>query len=389
MKRKIALLITASLLLAGCNTAKESTSSADDSVPAATAAPAATGSQDGTAETGELAEEWMRLQILNATETPNEVYYKRDVYTCGEGADPGNYSTLIDKDKLDYIVSYVEKSADSCVAIRDTGERILDPKSYEGKTYLGYVEMSYVAKDADGNPIGSKYYKLEFFDAYPVEYQEFIDVVNKVMSGEELILGEPMEMSSDLFKSLTGYTDDMVTDGTLEDVLDLYPCDVYSLMNSYADNYLYERNDNIETPDMYMYWPLFRALPREIRSEESTDEEYQKFAEDLAVRLGEDPSDVSKSSNGYLYIANQPFAVVRSNDLPAWFDYEGMPLYLISREVLDGGELVKDDIRTFFYSSDGKFIVMFTGSYMRSWYGDQMDYDYFLNFYTTCSDLLE
>lgn len=389
MKRKIALLITFSLLLAGCNKAPtDSTTSADDPAASSTAASIAGTSQSSTAETGELHEEWMRIMVLNATETSNEVYYETEDFICGEDAVPGSDSTLIDKDKLDYIVSYIENAEDSCISTRETGDVLLKPEDYEGRTYLGSVTMIYISKDAEGNRLETEFIRLELFDDYPREYQEFIYVLNDVMSGEDLILGEPMEMSPDLYTRVTGYTDDMVTDGTIEEYLETYQYDVYQLMNYYSGNYSYFQNDYREIPEQFVNWPLFRVLPREIRSVESTDEEYREFAEELAVALGEDPSSVSENRYGFMFVGNQPFMVLRSCDMPAGYNYEGMPLYLVNREYLDGGELVRDTICSFFYSKDGKFIVMFNGSYIRSWYGEQLDYDYLLDFYQTCSDLL-
>ena len=44
-------------------------------------------------------------------------------------------------------------------------------------------------------------------------------------------------MSAEFYKRITGVTDEMVNDGTVEDYLKLYPTDVFSLLNEYADNY--------------------------------------------------------------------------------------------------------------------------------------------------------
>ena len=404
MKKKlVATLLLTAVVFSGCQntpdtTVTETYESPDTSIPTTESEE----TEQETYVTGTPYKEYLDIHIINATYTPNEVYFKEIRYCRSENEDQ-DHSVFLDisRQKIDYIVSYLE-TADVPDTFRRTGDGLLSPDDYEGHTYLGQVIIDYHAYDKDepGRPASEvKSFAIEIFDEFPEGYQEFIDTINEDCGEEPIILGEPMKWSTDLYMKLSTFTDEMVNDGTVEDFLKLYPYDVYSLMNELATNSGYIEDENgIEEKDHYLfdddiimyYWPFFRALPREIQSVESTDEEYRKFAENVAARFGLDKSMVHETQSGDIYIENLDVTIYKST-AKLLFKYEQEErgtYYLVDKTIYDGGELVKDDIRTFFYSSDGKFIIMLNGSYMKSYYGNVLDYTYMMDFATTCGDLI-
>ena len=402
MKKKlITMLLLTSVVFSGCQKTPETTpSDTDESVPDTSVSTTETDRE--TYATVIPYEEYLDISIINATETPNEVYFQDLRYCRSEDPDYDHrYFHDISRQKIDYIISYLE-TTDVPDTFRYSGEKLHSPEEYEGHTYLGSVEIAYHLYDKPGpsrSSAGFKYVAIDIFDEFPEGYREFIDAINEDCGDEPIILGEPMEWSTELYMRLSGFTDETVNDGTVEDFLKLYPYDVYSLMNkmSKSSGYIEDENGS-EKKDYYLfdddfimyYWPFFRTLPREIRSVESTDAEYLKFAEDVAERFGLNKSMVHETQYGDIYIENLDVTVYKTTD-KLTFEYEQEErgtYYLVNKTVYDGGELVKDDIRTFFYSKDGKFIIMLNGSYIESYYGKELDCMYLMDFATTCGDLI-
>lgn len=395
-KQTVALLLLTSVVFSGCRKAPDSTpADIDESVPVNSVSTSVTGNPD---------EEYLDVYLVNATYTPNDVYFREIRYCRSEDKDSDNtYFLDISREKIDYIVSYLE-TADVPDAFRYSGENLLSPEEYKGHTYLGRVEIAYYAYDSGSQNRTATAFKsvvVEIFDEFPEGYQEFIDTLNEDCVDEPIILGDALEWSTDLYMELSGFTDETVNDGSIEDFLKLYPYDVYSLMNTLATSSGYI-SDGVTTEwkEHYLfddelimyYWPFFRTLPREIQSVESTDTEYREFAEAVAARFGLDKSLVSDTRYGTLYIEDLDATVYRTTDNYAYpFKYEQEDrgtYYLIDKTSYDAGELVKDDIRTFFYSKDGKFIIMLNGSYIESYYGNELDLMYLTDFATTCGDLI-
>ena len=323
--------------------------------------------------------ETIRIKILNATDAPNGVYYKE--FEFRTGITRRNVETEIQDELFGYLLSYVETIPDTdVVATGDKGAYM--PDDYKDHVYLGKVEMIHVTYGEDNKCIDYLETEKELFDAIPDDYESFISALNEFSDeDEQILIGEPMVMSPELYSAITGFTDDMVTDGTIEDYLKYYPTDVYSLMNDYATNYSsyyeYFKQPDAEAPDFLACWPAYRALPKEIRSVESTDEEYQKFVDDVKKSFNYDP-------NGK---APLPVTVYRSTDLPYGYVYEGYPLDLVDYRHIDG-EYVFQDNYTFFYSRDGKFVVCLSGSFQYPYGAGALTLYEVTDIYMQCKDLL-
>lgn len=147
-------------------------------------------------------------------------------------------------------------------------------------------------------------------------------------------------------------------------------------------------NADKTTETYYCNEPLWSILPTEVRYEDSDETEFLKFTQDLAVAMGFDPENAAIDKWGVGYIEGSDIQIFRSCDIPSEYEYEGDPLFLVSYEYLDGGELVKDFRRTFFYSSDFKFVVALNGSYVRSYWGEFYTEDYIMEIYNRCEPLL-
>ena len=138
----------------------------------------------------------------------------------------------------------------------------------------------------------------------------------------------------------------------------------------------------------YCNEPLWSLLPTEVRCEESTEEEFLKFTQDLAVVMGFNPDNATIDQWGVGHFRCPDVQVFRSCDIPREYEYEGNPLFLVSHEYLDGGDMDKDTRCTFFYSKDFKFIVVLNGSYVKSYWGEFYTEDYILEIYYQCESLL-
>ena len=407
-KELVALTLLTSVVFSGCQKNPDITpSDTGESAPDTSVSTTETDATDHSAyPTGIPYEEYLDVNIINATDTPNEVYFKELRYNrCDDKNDDNSYYIDISREKIDYIVSYLE-TADVPDTFRYSGDEILSPEEYEGHTYLGRVEIAYYSYDKAGpnrSANAGKFFAVEIFDEFPEGYQEFIDTINEDCGEETIILGEPLEWSTDLYMKLSGFTDETVNDGSIEDFLELYPYDVYTLMNRLATGSGYYEHENgyrekkehylFEDEFIMSYWPFFRTLPREIQSVESTDAEYQKFAEDVAARFGLDKSTVKDAINGdYKYIDGLNITIYRTTENSTYpYEYEQEErgtYYLVEKVIYDGGDYVQDDIRTFFYSKDGKFIIMMNGSYIESYWEEELDCKYLMDFASTCGDLI-
>lgn len=147
-------------------------------------------------------------------------------------------------------------------------------------------------------------------------------------------------------------------------------------------------NTDKSTKTYYCKDPLWSLLPTEVRCEESTEEEFLKFTQDVAAAMGFDPDNAVIDQWGVGCFGCPDVQVFRSCDIPREYEYEGDPLFLVSHEYLDGGDMDKDNRRTFFYSKDFKFIVVLNGSYVRSYWGELYTEDYILEIYYKCENLL-
>jgi hypothetical protein len=323
------------------------------------------------------------IEVLNATDAPNGVYSK--AVNCVVDGDTG---IKITREQAEYIISYVKNIEEpACAKDRRKDYGMYSEVSGE-HDYLGSVYIHYFLETRDG---GTKYYSenKQLFDEYPEGYEDFIKLINEIDSNEQIILGEPLVMSGDAFSKITGFTDDMVTDGTIGEFLDKYPIDIYYLMN-YPNGYKFFRiNSETYITDVFEYWPMFRALPTEIRNVESTEAEFQAYVEALAKALGADPSKVSDFERGGKIIAGQGLVIYQTCDIPGIYEYsDTLPYHLVDHNYYDGGSMDQDERHTIFYSPDGKFAIAVNGCLERSYLGEWIQPAELYEFYLKIADLV-
>ena len=138
----------------------------------------------------------------------------------------------------------------------------------------------------------------------------------------------------------------------------------------------------------YCNEPLWSVLPTKVRSEDSTEEEFLKFTQDVAAAMGFNPDDAKIDNWDVGHFGCSDVQVFRSCDIPSEYEYDGTPLFLVSHEYLDGGDMDKDTRCTFFYSRDFKFMVVLNGSYVRSYWGELYTEDYIMEIYNQCEGFL-
>ena len=191
MKKKlITMLLLTSVVFSGCQKTPETTpSDTDESVPDTSVSTTETDRE--TYATVIPYEEYLDISIINATETPNEVYFQDLRYCRSEDPDYDHrYFRDISRQKIDYIISYLE-TTDVPDTFRYSGEKLHSPEEYEGHTYLGSVEIAYHLYDKPGpsrSSAGFKYVAIDIFDEFPEGYQEFIDTINEDCGDEQIIL---------------------------------------------------------------------------------------------------------------------------------------------------------------------------------------------------------
>ena len=339
------------------------------------------------------------IEIVNATECSNEVYYKS--LTCSL---EGGEGITITEDQMEYIISYAHDLKEPDYVEYMSHNDMRYKEEFEKHNYLGRISVTYYTETVTG----AMRYHWEWkrlFDEFPEGYEDFIKLVNDLDSGDDIILGEPMVMSPELFTRITGITDDMVTDGTVEEVLNKYPFRVDQIIEQYpygfAESYV---NSEVTVSQLIEYWPLFRSLPTEIRNEQSTEEEFQAYAEEVAKAMGLDPSaagdymyGITKvggklvdGNTGEKYKTFDSVIVYQTCDIPEEYEYsDTLPYHLVSHTYLDGGDFDQDVRRTIFYSPDGKFAIVVFGcletSYASHWIQPAELYE----FYLKIADLVE
>ena len=241
-KKTAALLVAAVFLLCGC----------------------------GKAYAFVIRKDTIKVQIINATDSSNGVLVKTvDCVTDENKITEGKH--LITRAQFDRIYSYIESIKNPDFLDKKEDNYTLYSQAYEDHTYLGRIKVTCVSElnglDHQAHDVVRT---VDIFDEYPEGFDEFIKLINEIEPEEPVMTGKPLTMSAELYKKLTGYTDDMVTDGTVEDVLRVYPVDLYHLMTRYADHSLnYSIRQDIPVRQVFRYWPLFRSLPVKIKMQQS------------------------------------------------------------------------------------------------------------------------
>ena len=327
----------------------------------------------------------LSIKIINATDAPNGVYFKS--FECSiDGED----SIKATQEQMDYIVSFIQNI--EVPSFEKDIEKWGDCYSElsDEHTYLGRVEIRYYLVDDDGDKKYQHPLERDIFDVFPEGYEDYIKLMNELDTDEEIILGEPLTVTADLIKNVMGYTDDLVDDGTIEEVIQKYPVDVYHLMNAFYNGAYLLVNSEVTLEEIFWYWPMFRVLPNEIKNVQSTEAEYQAYVEEVAKAFGADPSEITDYRYGGKFIPSQNVVVYRSCDISESMEYsDTMPLHLIHHCYLDGGELDKDERYAIFYSPDGKFVIAIArGCLEKSYYSDCLEPNELNEYYLKIKDLV-
>ena len=375
MKRKAtALILTAVFVLTGCGKGTKTIDTTDvtDNTEDVTI------SSSTVTETEKIITESLEIDISNYTDTANGNYETR---FCFESDKENGETeiTSIPREKIDYLVSYIQEMDIPSEYRMDIDDYIED---HEGHTYFGYVYLEY--RSTSGKLI---YLYCNLFDQYPEGFTEFIDTLNEIDDeNEDIIFGEPIEMTPVLFNELSGCSDEKVTDGTAMDVYLAGDWDLYSFM------WCCRNNGFKGAEQQWSDWPITRSIPTEVRNVESTEEELRKYAEAVAAAVGTDPSNINDDGMGGLSVVwnerddhffDSGVIIYRTCALPDYYEYGETPDYICHAWYLDGGEYRKEDKYHAYYSKDGKFIILFSG-----WNLDGT-HDSMMEFTIACKDLLE
>ena len=381
MKRKLTALVLAAAFITGCgNTAKTiDTVDVTDNTESVTTSSESTASETSATETETQAitSEYLTIEVSNYTDAANGNYETR-YYFSSDKEHGETEITSIPREKIDYLVSYIK---DIDIPQEYIQESDYDYLACEGGTYLGRVYLKY------SNSSEKISMNCQLFDQYPEGFEEFIDALNELDDEhEDIVFGEPIEMTPELFNELTGCSDEKVTDGTAMDVYLADEWDLYTFM------WLCRQNGFKDAEQQWADWPITRSIPREIRNVESTEEELRTFAGDVAKAVGADPANITDDDMGGLNVvwnegADHLFysgvTIYRTCALPDYYEYGETPDYICHAWYLDGGEYRKEDKYHAFYSKDGKFVMLFYGWNLEGTYNTMME------FTVACKELLE
>ena len=194
-KKTTALILAAVFVLTGCGKGTKTIDTADitDSTDNVIT------SSSTEKETQETVTEYLEIDISNYTDRANGNYETR---FCFENDKENGETeiTSIPREKIDYLVSYIQEMDIPSEYRMDIDDYIED---HEGHTYFGCVSLEY--RSTSGKLI---YLYCNIFDQYPEGFTEFIDTLNEIDDeNEDIIFGEPIEMTPELFNELSGCSD--------------------------------------------------------------------------------------------------------------------------------------------------------------------------------------
>lgn len=287
-----------------------------------------------------------RITIYTAEENSENIWcIGWPGYYCA-GTDYIHFDENIPKlseEETEYLISYVE-------SIPKPNENADDSNC------ICRIYLSVNTGNCNSSVCGSVY------GDYPEGKDEFCKIINNICGGDKEYLnmnGNMQEMTDEYFTVLTGYTDDMISGGTIRDVIEhlgidnTVECYPYFLKNWYYQDIL----NNYE---------LCRLLPYKICSVPSTDDECYEYAKLLADELGV-TSAITKNGSEfaeqewYEFEYNQKIVRVYRTELVSK-DIENRggvvdsdtQCYKIFERV-DYGELEGGNVLDFVYSNDCKF----------------------------------
>lgn len=278
-------------------------------------------------------------------------------------------SELSDEEK-EYLFNYVNELTDYSFARYERG-MVIKGEGYEEHTYLGSVKV--FGTDEEGKAVSTC--KL-IFDEYPEGYEEYVALVNRLCGDTYITLGnEVNKMSPELYSQFTKIKDENVQGGTVEDFTTVSGVDMCSLYEDYnVARALTQAED----------FGYFRLLPRKIRKEESTEEEFTEYVELLRKRYNTAKRNVTSLGDGY-YIKSDKlgeFAVYRTCSFEMEMLIETVDEYTFESIFYQEENGDFEHSAPVFYSKDGKYLVIYYGedtvdakrSFLRRFYGEDTSF---------------
>lgn len=199
------------------------------------------------------------------------------------------------------------------------------------------------------------------YEAFPKDWETFITRYNGICGGAYLTTGtEIQEVTPSLLTEIFGVTDDDVKDGTLQDVIDTQELDIVKItelfnMETAIDAYYASTKEDLLLP----YRPV------DLKSVESSAEEYDAFVKEYLDALGTDIWEETESDQKHLrHLDNK-------TDYSTWLyigrttDLEQLQLspparddgyYMINLDAHMEGMIYSAD---FIYSADGKYFLVY------------------------------
>ena len=274
-----------------------------------------------------------------------ECYYSlhKDDMVCEkiELTNPIDTKAVSDED-FEYIIKYI----DSIPSYLDE-----DLTGYE--SFVIYI--SYYDEEGD---LQNK--SVNGYSQLPDGWAEFIDCVNYLcgdsyLCGEGEVIGVTPEFLTEIF----GLVDENLVSGTVEELIEINQLGM--------DDIASEDFDMFEQIGLYYDSKIQKYLSFEVKSVDSTKEEYDAFVDALLNELGEDWREGNGGDGRFRYLADMSYTelfIGKTEDLSSMNirGYDGVydkKIYCI--EMIDG-EFVC--YYPFIYSKDGKFLLIdWTGNF--------------------------
>lgn len=255
---------------------------------------------------------------------------------------PENLSTEEKKYLYDYINGLPEEE---------------DVDNDEGYAYYVYFTYRIGGKETD-------IFKYSF-NTFPEEWDTFVSEVNRICGGDYLTgVGEVQRFDVDFVRNVYGLTDDDIVEGTLEEYLAEYKWEMGHAISESWD--FRDWVDEYNKMTIYEEWSSV-----ELRSAESTEDEFQVMVYDYMNTLGE-PGEWTEMERGidapaavrYFRQTDGPGAVIigRTEDLgelKVSEPYEGSRItYYRILCVENSDKYDRLPYAPFYYSDDDKFFLV-------------------------------
>lgn len=298
------------------------------------------------------------IGLINCTDNPNGVFYgavsNGQCYYSGINFEPSKFpreTGSVSDDQIEYFISYINGVKDPEFYDDQLFSKLIDGE-LKDHTLLFTLNLTY--RDDTREVILTKY----IFDEYPEGFGEFLKKFNALFGAEIMTQGEPLKPTAELFTRVTGLTDKDFEGMTIDEYLDKYSISTFNIIHYYtADK---NSGNNMK------YIPVLRALNFDIRSVESSDEEFRQYVEDVAAKFqAADPDHKSCKTmyydDGSARIQGDKLSAIvfKSCKIPEHLVWTQNPPHVIYEEikVKDGGTYDESIYHVAFVSNDGKFVI--------------------------------